>query len=211
MSIATSRGFELWQRRNALRLLAFAGIGLPLLSNFARAAEGNNTTKGGAWLLGDNLSLAALLYNQGASDEAVDRFLSKARKISDIFSIEIKPFPAKASSSAEASADILHYLIAGDGAQIGVALAQKYDQEHGILFEVAVKSNLLILLYAPGDSLGKSIAEVIKSRLGSIRLPERLWSGVVTLVDNGASQDDVKEAVFKMHKDIADFYIPGSG
>jgi hypothetical protein len=211
MSVAMSQSSELWQRRSALQLFALAGICLPFASVAARADEGNNTTKGGAWLLGDNLSLAALLYNQGAADDMMDRFLSKAKKIADIFNIEVKPFPAKDSDSAKASADIIHYLIAGDGAQIGVALTKKYDEAHGILFEVAVKSNLLILLYGPGESLGRSIAEVIKSRLDSIQLPERLWSNVVTLINNGASQDDVKEAVFKMHKDIADFYIPGSG
>jgi hypothetical protein len=211
MSVAMLRKSDCWPRRSALRLFAVAGIGLPFASVAARADEGNNTTKGGAWLLGDNLSLAALLYNQGAADDMVDRFLSKAKKIADIFSIEVKPFPAKASDSAQASADVIHYLIAGDGAQIGVALTQKYDEAHGFLFEVAVKSNLLILLYGPGESLGKSIAEVIKSRLTSIELPDTLWGQVVTLVNNGASQDDVKQAVFKMHKDIADFYIPGSG
>lgn len=211
MSVATSHRFEFWRRRSALQLFALAALGLPFAGAAARADEGNNTTKGGAWLLGDNLSLAALLYNQGAADDMIDRFMSKAKKIADIFGVEIKPFPAKAATSAEASADIIHYLIAGDGAQVGVALAQKYGQEHGVLYEVAVKSNLLILLYGPGDSLGKSIAEVIKSRLGSINLPDRLWSNVVTLVNKGASQDEVKEAVFKMHKDIADFYIPGSG
>src|SRR5580658_1792565 len=101
MSVATSHRFELWRRRNALQLFAFAGICLPFASHSARATEGDNTTKGGAWLLGDNLSLAALLYNQGVADEMVDRFLSKAKKIADIFSIEIKPFPAKAADSAE--------------------------------------------------------------------------------------------------------------
>jgi hypothetical protein len=211
MSVATSHRLEFWRRRSALQLFASAGICLPFVAAAARADDGNNTTKGGAWLLGDNLSLAALLYNQGAKDDMVDRFMSKAKKIADIFGVEIKPLPAKVSDSAQASADIIHYLIAGDGAQIGVALGQKYDQEHGILFEIAVKSNLLILLYGPGDSLGKSVAQIIQSRLGAINLPDRLWSNVVTLVNNGASQDDVKEAVFKMHKDIADFYIPGSG
>jgi hypothetical protein len=211
MSRAVSYTTVRWPRRNVLQFLAGVEICLSFASVAARADQGNDTTKGGAWLLGDNLSLAALLYNQGAADDMVGRFMSKAKKIADIFGVEVKPFPAKASDSAQASADIVHYLIAGDGAQIGVALAQKFDQEHGILFEVAVKSNLLILLYGPGDSLGKSIAQVIQSRLTSIQLPDKLWSGVVTLVNNGASQDDVKEAVFKMHKDIADFYIPGSG
>jgi hypothetical protein len=211
MTVAASPTCELWRRRDALQVLAFSGLLLPFVSVVARADEGNNTTKGGAWLLGDNLSLAALLYNQGVSGEMFDRLMAKAKKIADIFGLEVKPFPAKAADSSEASADIIHYLIEGDGAKVGVALAQKYDQEHGILFEVAVKSNLLILLYGPGDSLGRSIATVIKSRLESIHLPDNLWSGVVTLVNNKASADDVKEAVFKMHKDIADFYIPGSG
>ena len=211
MSVVTSHRSDLWQRRSALRLFASVAIFLALLSAAARAEVGNNTTKGAAWLLGDNLSLAALLYNQGASGEMVDRFLSKAKKIADIIGLEIKPFPAKAASSSEATADIIHYLIKGDGAQIGASLADKLDDEHGILFEVAVKSNLLILLYGPGDDLGRSIGEVIKSRLESIHLPERLWSGVVTLINKSASAEDVKQAVFKMHKDIADFYIPGSG
>jgi hypothetical protein len=211
MSVAISCRSGLWPRRNLLQLFALAGIGLPLASVAARADQGNDTTKGGAWLLGDNLSIAALLYNQGAANDTVDRYLSKAKKIADIFGVTVKPFPTKASTSAESSADIIHYLIEGDGAQIGVALAQKYDQAHGVLFEVAVKSNLLILLYGPGDSLGKSIAEVIKTRLSSINLPDKLWGGVVTLVNNGATADQVKDAVFKMHKDIADFYIPGSG
>lgn len=211
MSVATSHRLELWRRRSALQLFALAGFGLPFVSTASRADDGNNTTRGGAWLLGDNLSLAALLYNQGAASDMTDRFMAKAKKIADIFGVEIKPFPAKASDSAQASADIIHYLIAGDGAEVGAALAQKYDQAHGILFEVAVKSNLLIMLYGPGDSLGKSIAQVIQTRLTSINLPDRLWTQVVTLVNKGASADEVKDAVFKMHKDIADFYIPGSG
>jgi hypothetical protein len=38
-----------------------------------------------------------------------------------------------------------------------------------------------------------------------------LWSNLVTLVNNKAAVDAVKEAVFKMHKDVADYFIPGSG
>lgn len=211
MSVATFGKLALWQRRQVLPLLASAALCLPFSSLAARAADSDNTTKGGAWLLGDNLSLAALLYNQNAPDDMTQRFLAKAKKIAEIFEIEIKPFPAKAPDSTTASADIIHYLIAGDGAEVGVALAQKFDDEHGMLFEVAVKSNLLILLYAPNDDLGKSIAKVIQSRLGSTSLPQRLWQPVVDLVNKGGSADDVKEAVFKMHKDIADYYIPGSG
>jgi hypothetical protein len=198
-------------RRRVLRALALAGIGLPFMGAAARAAESANTTKGGAWLLGDNLSLAALLYNQGAAPENVSRLLAKAKTLADIFGVEIKPFPAKAAKASEATAAIIHYLIKGDGALIGAALAKKYDDEHGVLFEVAVKSNLLILLYGPGDDLGQSIAGVIKTRLETIHLPPRLWNGVVTAVADKRPTGEVKDAIFKMHKDVANFYIPGSG
>lgn len=140
-----------WRRRRVLRILAMSAFALPAAAGAALAEDGSKTTQGGAWLLGDNLSIAALLYNQNASKDAVDRFLSKAKKIADIFGLTIKPFPAKAATSAASSADMIHYLIAGDGAALGSALAKKYDDAHGGLFEVSVKSNLLILLYAPGE------------------------------------------------------------
>ncbi len=210
MAVENERELDVRPRRSVLRLVALASFCLSFAGPAALAAEGNNTTKGGAWLLGDNLSLAALLYNQGAAAETVDRYLAKGKAIADIFGIQIKPFPAKSANSSEATADLIPYLIQGDGAPVGVALARKYDDEDGTLFEVAVKSNLLILLYGPGDSLGQSIASLIRTRLGSIHLPDRLWSGVVTLVENKRPPDEVKDAVFKMHKDIANFYIPGS-
>jgi hypothetical protein len=211
MSVAADLKPGSWQRRRVLESLAIMGLCLPIAGTAAFAEDESKTTQGGAWLLGDNLSLAALLYNQGADPAMIDRFLSKAKKLADIFGLEIKPFPAKAGSSSASTADMIHYLIAGDGAALGAALARKYGDAHGVLFEVSVKSNLLILLYAPGDDLGRSIAEVIKSRLTSIQLSENLWIGVVNLVNNKGSVDDVKQAVFKMHKDIADYFIPGSG
>ena len=184
MPVESQNGLDAVPRRRVLYLLALVGLCLPFASPATRAAEDKNTTKGGAWLLGDNLSLAALLYNPGAPAETLNNVLSKAKALADILGVQIKPFPAKSAKTAEATADLIHYLIQGDGALIGAALARKYDDEHGTLFEVAVKSNLLILLYDPGDSLGQSIAGLIKTRLGSIGLPARLWTGVVTLVDN---------------------------
>jgi len=135
-------------------MFLLAGFCLPFSGLAMRAAETSNATKGGAWLLGDNLSLAVLLYNQGAAPASVNQVLSKAKAIADILGMEIKPFPAKSGTAAAASADMIHYLIEGDGTLIGPALTRKYDAEHGTPFEVAVKSNLLILLYAPVTAPG---------------------------------------------------------
>jgi hypothetical protein len=196
-------------RRTVLRTLSAAGLFVPLLAAPA-IAEGNKTTRGACWVLGDNLSLAALLYAQNASQDLIDQTLGKAKQIAQAIGLEIKPFPPRSDKRGSTSADIIHYLIKGDGAELGSALSRKFDDEHGTLYEVSVKSNLLIILYAPDDSLGKTIADVVKSRCESIHLPPRLWNELVTLVYNRRSQDEVKNAVFKMHKDVANFFLADS-
>ncbi len=196
-------------RRTVLKMLAAAGAAAPFLPAGAAAEDSKaaKTTKGAAWVLGDNLSLAALLYAQDASDDLIDQTLGKAKKIAEAIGLEIKPFPKKSKERSGTDADVIHYLIKGDGAALGSALSRKFDDDHGTLFEVAVKSNLLIILYAPKDSLGKTIADVIKTRFEGMHIPPKLWKDLVTLVYNGKSADDVKKAVFKMHKDVADYYL----
>jgi hypothetical protein len=211
MSVRSQPHFDLQPRRSVLRLLALAGLCLAGAVRGAHAESGDNTTKDASWLLGDNLSLAALLYNQGADQSTIDHFMSRANELAQDLGVIIKPFPARTADSASSTAELIHYLIAGDGALAGVALAKKFDDAHGYLFEVAVKSNLLILLYAPGDSLGQSVADVVKTRMSSVGVPENLWSDVVAQVNDKRSADDVKAAVFKMHKDVANYFIPGSG
>lgn len=78
---------------------------------------------------------------------------------------------------------------------------EKFGNAAGTLFEVSVKSNLLILLYQPDEDQG--IGSVIQSRMSEIGLPENLWMGVVTAINNKASEGDVKDAVFKMHDYVA--------
>ncbi len=71
----------------------------------------------------------------------------------------------------------------------------------GTLYEVSIKSNLLLLLYEPGDDQG--IGGVIQSRMSEAGMPENLWMGVVTAINNKAPQGELKQAVFKMHDEVA--------
>lgn len=59
----------------------------------------------------------------------------------------------------------------------------------------------MLLLYEPDDDQG--IAGVIQSRMTEVGLPENLWMGVVNAINNKAPQGDVKDAIFKMHDDVA--------
>jgi hypothetical protein len=165
-------------------------------------------SKAATWRLGDNLSLAAILYGED-KDPGTDQVFSKAKKLADALGVDIgvdiKSFPAKSSKSRSTQSQMIHYLIKGDGALIGLVLGRKYDDEHEILYEVSVKSNLLLLLYGPGDGTANTIGDLVKSRSEQIGLPSRLWVGVVTAINNERPWNEVRDAVFKMHEDVGNY------
>lgn len=172
-----------------------------LLTGAAAHAEVSPVAKAAAWRIGDHMSLAGLLYAQGGEDENVKELIDSVKPLTEAMQIAIKPFPPRAANPIETYAEIIQYLIKGDGAEIGRQIGKDFGKEAGTLYEIAVKSNLLILLYEPGNDQG--IADVIQSRCTEIGLPNNLWFDVVNTVRGSASKEEVKSAVFKMHDDIA--------
>ena len=166
-------------------------------------AQESAVAKAAAWKIGDQLSLAGLLYAQGGEEENVKELLDSIKPLTDTMKIEVKPFPARAETPVETYATVIGYLIKGDGAEIGRKIAEQFGKNAGLLFEISVKSNLLILLYEPGNDQG--IGSVIQSRCNEIGLPNNLWLDVVNAVNGKASKDEVKSAVFKMHDDVATY------
>ena len=187
-------------RRHLLTWL-LAGLILLVLGVPAARAEITDLAKAAAWRLGDQLSLAGLLYAQGNQPDKVEQLLTSLKPLAGAMEIEIKPFPPRAATETETYAEIIRYLIKDDGATAGQQIAEKFGVAAGTLYEVSIKSNLLLLLYEPGDDQG--IGGVIQSRMSEVGLPETLWMGVVTAINNKASQGDVKDAIFKMHDDVA--------
>ncbi len=159
------------------------------------------TTKGMAWMLGSNLSLAALMHDRGATEQS-DSLLGKARILANELKVEVPPLPVKTGESAKDGAATLGYMLNEAGRAIGQKLKEQYDQSHADLFELALKSNILLMMYSPGESTGKTIAGVIERNGPRANLPEGLWKPVVDKIEAGASFEDVKEAVFKMHTDV---------
>jgi hypothetical protein len=171
-----------------------------------RAAEGASAaTRAASFIVGDNLSLAGLLYARGAKQETVDGLLAKCNTLAKDLGVPIKPFPPRGKTETATTADVIHYLIQGDGWAVGTALVKRYDKAHGLLFEVAVKSNLLMLLYQPGDDSG--IGGIVKSRCEELKLPQPLWMPVIVAIAAKKPFDDIREAVLKMHKDITDYLV----
>ena len=191
---------QIFARRRLLALALLAAALVFLAVAIARA-EVSPVAKAAAWRIGDHMSLAGLLYAQGGEGENVKELIESVRPLTDAMQIKIKPFPPRAATPVETYAEIIQFLIKGDGADIGRQIAKDFGKEAGTLYEIAVKSNLLILLYEPGNDQG--IADVLQSRCTEIGLPNTLWFDLVSQVRGNASKEEVKDAVFKMHDEVA--------
>ena len=176
-------------------LVGAAGLGV--------AAESSpNTTRFLSWMLGSRVSLAALAYSQGAPEQLAKEMLAQVQPAAEALGTWIPPFPARTGDSARDTAAILRYLL--DNPMIK-ELNLRYPADHVALFEVSVKSNLLQLIYVPGDDLGVSLATAVSQRSATARLPEALWNPVVNAVSQRASSAIVTAAVRSMHSDVASY------
>jgi hypothetical protein len=155
--------------------------------------------------MGSKLSLAALGHGRGASQSAVEGVMGKARDMAQQLDVEIPPLPESTGDTTKDSAAALNYLMKTAGEPIAKKLKDKYGEDHSALFEMALKSNMLMLLYSPDDNMGRSIAGIIKDRGPKAGLSESLWKPVVDKIEEKASFEEVKEAVSKMHKDVSEY------
>ena len=158
-----------------------------------------------AWDLGTDLGLAAIGHASGAPKASVASVLAKAKKLAATIPVDVPELPVKTGDKAKDSAASIQYLITEAGEPIGKALRARHDVAHVALFEMAAKSQLLLLLYAPGDSLGPSLVSVIKRNAPRADLPESLWMPVADKVQAGAPFAEVKAAVTRMHADVSKY------
>lgn len=177
-----------------------AAAAMLFLAALSGRVEAADVGKLGAWTIGHNLSLAALLYAQDAPQQQIDKPMATAKKAAEAIKVEIKPFPPKSKTGPETKATMINYLIKGDGWSTGEAIFKKFGREHATLFEIAVKSNLGLVMYQPGDDHG--IANVLKKRAEEIKLPPELWTPVVTAMNEKRPQKEVQAAIAKMGEEL---------
>jgi hypothetical protein len=174
---------------------------LPFLACVAPLQVGAaDMSKARAWALGERLSQAAIAYAGGADPTTVNGTLSDAEAIARDLGVEVRPFPPK---SADPAAQMLSYLIKGDGWALARQLADKYDSLHAVFYEIAVKANLLLLIKQ--DDVAKTLTAVIADRSRDQHLPAYIWQGVVDLGQRQAHREPLTRALRKMHDDAIAF------
>ena len=73
--------------------MVLLAVGVP-----ATRAEIADLAKAAAWRLGDQLSLAGLLYAQGNQPDKVEQLLTSLKPLAGAMEAEIKPFPPRAAT-----------------------------------------------------------------------------------------------------------------
>jgi hypothetical protein len=177
--------------------------------------KGSPKVRRAVWILGSRLSLAALAHDRHMAANSIPTWLDEAQSACKVLGTTVPqlPEPAAVGDTSLASRQVIDYLLA-QGQRIGRELAKQYGAEQAALFEVAMKSNLLLLLYTPGSDSTASISSAILHAAPKAELPDILWYPLVERINRKESLDDVRTAVQKMHRDV-DGYLakaaePGS-
>ena len=159
-------------------------------------------TRLAAWRLGSNLSKAALAHDLGVATENIEGWFQEARVAADSLDTSLTDLPAKTDTAdASLSRGTLNYLFL-QGQQVGRDLAGQYPVDHAALFEVAVKSNLLLVLYKPGSSAANAISTAIDGAAPRANLPPELWQPLLDSISNQAPPARVQAAVRQLHADV---------
>lgn len=167
------------------------------------AAPASRSPRRIAWLLGSNLSLAALANDRAAAPEKVADWFGKSQRLAKLLGTSVDELPPRpADDKAIPNADqAIDYLFA-HGATIGRFAAKQYGDDHAALFELAVKSNILLVLYQPGAPVVKSLTVAIEQSGERAGLPVDLLQPLVQLLDAGATPKEVRDAVFEFHVNV---------
>jgi hypothetical protein len=160
----------------------------------------NWNTRRAAWLLGSKLSLAALANEHGAPADRVRKMFEQSSALAKKLSIPLKALPDRpAASAAPPTKDsALDYLFS-EGQEVGGELAKGHGADHAALFEVAVKSNILLVLYKPDSPTAQAIGTAIERAGERANLPSTLWQPLLDTLAAKGTLVDVRKAVYALH------------
>lgn len=172
------------------------------MSLSALASPPPASTRARSWELGGKLSLAAIALASPALPSTVQKVFAGARDIGSGLGVDVPALPERELDRSQTQGLVMKYLLADAGAPIAGHLGATYGGDHSALFEVSVKSTLLLLFYTPGGPEGAEVATVIRKRAVDARLPEGLWQPLVAKIEARATFDEVKVGITDLQNGV---------
>jgi hypothetical protein len=159
-----------------------------------------------AWALGSNLSLAALGNDRALSADRIADWFGKSQRLAALVNTKVVDLPPRPAANAidPTAARAMEYLF-DQGQAIGSHLATQNGDDHAALFELALKSNILLVRYEPQAPVVKALAAAISQAAERAKLPPELYQPLLTLLAENAPAKDVRNAVFDMHANVDRF------
>jgi hypothetical protein len=182
----------------------------PAVTPFTPPASKAFNSRQAAWILGSRLSLAALANDRQLAAKNVPVWFADAQSAAKSLDTTASnlPSPATAESTSNASKQVLDYLLV-NGQRIGHDLAKQYGPVESSLFEVALKSNLLLLIYRPGTPTVDSVSAALQEAAVRAKLPEKLWHPLIQAINTQAPPKEVQAAIKKLHSDVEQYLASG--
>jgi hypothetical protein len=163
---------------------------------------GKYTTRQVTWTFGRKLSLAALARTNPRTSAAAQGERASAETLARALETTVPSFPALQGGKAKDTAAAIHYLLETAGKPIALHLRIKFGQDHAALFELAVKAQLLSVLYSPGDETSKGLASSLERLASRAELPAEVVAPVVKAVRQRASEAVVTKELERMEAAI---------
>lgn len=148
------------------------------------------------------MSIAALANDRGIAADQVPKWFAEAEMMAGLLGVNLVPLPDRPTEApATGAPNALKYLSAQLTAIRG-DINHRHGPEVAALFDLALRSNLLLIYNAPGSAGVTQIANSIGTVAPRTGLPAEFWQPLLDLLANGAPEATVRLAVRKMHADV---------
>lgn len=107
--------------------------------------------------LGNYLSTAVLGRAAQADPQAVERMLKSANRAASVLTMTVPPLPSLTGDKSKDVTAAIDFLLKGT-----TPLLSKMNEKQAAVFDLAIKSNILGVLYQPGKDQG--LVKVLKDR-----------------------------------------------
>jgi hypothetical protein len=181
-----------------------AGEQIPPTANLDAKSRGQNAaaiTRRAAWQLGSKWTLAALARDRGAATDNVAKWLEQANTLARYLGTSLSQLPAPLSDREVSSRAMVRHVFA-EGLRLGRHLSERYGPDHAALFELGVKSSLLLVLYEPKTPVAETLAASIAKARELAGSPAELWQPLLDAIAEGRDAGAVRQIVFQLHDEV---------
>lgn len=136
-----------------------------------------------------------------ASEQEAEQVTHELQPLAALLGITLPPLERPVGQTrAEVAADVL-----ATSRKWGNQLGQRFGADHAALVEVAVKSNVLLAIYADRPHLSHAIGGSVAAASVRADLPQEIWQPWQDRVVAGGPVEGIQEAVFQLHREVESY------